>query len=182
MRVLILLVVISLVYVSPAAAYEVIFHQGFEGEQFPPEGWDLRGFQHVSPGHDSDWCVYGTVFSMEYSIHAESPDVYLESGDIYTLRFYEECWTYGSVTIRERFYFDDGTYVEFGPKSLRSPWSKTELNIEIPLTTNYGYFLICGWPDDHDSGILLYLDDFSVIHTATSITPASLGRVKAAYR
>jgi hypothetical protein len=165
----------------PANGYEVIFHEGFEDDQFPPEGWSLYGTRFC-PGHDSYWCALCTVWGSEYSIWVESPEVVLESGEVYTVRFYEECVYYGWVTAWDRFYFDDGTYVEFGSRCVPAPWFKKEINVEVPATAESGSFAIYAQPEDMTSGVEMYLDDFSIVHTATRIEPTSLGALKAIYR
>jgi len=183
MRIIVFPIVVLTAYIAPAAAYEVIFHQGFEGEQFPPEGWDIYDFWLLYPGHDSNTCVWTYIESREDHRYINSPPIELESGNIYTVRFYYKYEFSGWIDIRAWFSLDDdtGSYFDvFFHEMLY--WEKAELTIDVPDTANSGQFGIYGYPHEFGAWFELYLDDFSVIHTATSVVPSSFGRVKAAYR
>ncbi len=178
-----IIVLISLLFSLPAAGYEVIFHQGFEGEQFPPEGWDVYNFWLLNPGHDSNSCVWAYITSREDHCHINSPAIELESGDVYTVRFYYQFEFSGWIDIWASFTLDDENVNYFDVFfNQTSYWEKAELTIEVPDTANSGRFHIYGYPHEFDAWFKLYLDDFSVIHTATGVTPTSFGHIKAAYR
>ena len=178
-----IIVLISLLFSLPAAGYEVIFHQGFEGGQFPPEGWEAYGeVEHHSPGYDSEWCarLIGSVF---YYTTLTSKEVGVNSGELYEFRIYSRTWGDGWHTAVV--YFDDTPSISFDLPYLVFEgyyWTLFSIQGYAPDTADNAHFVFtCG---NTDPGIWFNwdIDNVSVIHTATAVTPTSFGYIKAAYR
>jgi hypothetical protein len=163
-------------------AYEVIFHEGFEGEQFPPLGWEYLTFERSTPGYHSGHCAYAEVVPGGNYAYLQSPYIDLIPGDEYTFRVYARAELYYYGTHGVGFQFDDGSSVSLDHPFYSYGWTKSEETVGVPETATSGYFKARGEPYSWEDWFLWYLDDFSVIHTATAVTPTSLSRVKAAYR
>jgi hypothetical protein len=182
MRVIVLFVVIMSGYIYPAAAYEYIFHEGFEGEQFPPEGWDEYGVWRVEGGYQSDWCADISAHLHEKS-WLISPDIPLNGGEIYTIRFHSKLVSYyGWVETYAMFAFDDGLPVIFYVQFYEDIWVNVEVNIQCPESANSGYFDFYAESMEQLAWIDWYLDDFLIAGTAVPIETKSFGSVKALFR
>ena len=182
-----IIVLIALLFSLPAAGYEVIFHQGFEGEQFPPDGWTYGGagsFERAFGGYESEGC--GRIMSfMSEGYEVESCDIPITGGELYEFRIYSSASEERDGYHWAAVFFDEGTYYSLGlPFFVPGwyDWTLFAIQEYAPLDAEYVYFVFsCGHP-----GLTEYItwrfDNVSVIHTATTVTPTSLGCIKAAYR
>lgn len=187
MRVTVLLIVMLFAYISPAAAYEVIFHQGFEGEQFPPEGWLGIYVMQSDKGYGSNYSA------MIYFNHdrgycwsrLKSPEIYLEGGELYTFRYYSKYLSFGScIDSYAKVIFDTEDAYTFYNFMGDEDWTEIGLNLNAPTGASKAYldYYISYWSDELSDNTYWWIDEVSVVKTATAVAPASLGRVKAAYR
>ncbi len=182
MRFFVIITILSCLSAQTVPSYEVIFHEGFEGDHFPPPGWEYLTFEPFSPGYRSESCAYAEVVPGGNNAYLWSSDIALMPGDKYTFRVYAraELYYYGSHGVGFR--FDDGSGVSLDHPFYSYGWTKCEETVEVPETVTSGYFRAYGEPYSWDDWFVWYLDDFYVIHTATAVAPASFGRVKAVYR
>ena len=175
-----------LTYLFPAAAYEVIFHQGFEGDQFPPAGWSESNIMHYEGGYQSDWSLlfYRTMEKSHEWYFLSSPKVPISDASLYTFRYYSREETGPLRESYARVVFDVGDPVNLDPHFGGSDWGKVEATKHPPLSATEAYFSFFfePWDDRYWFPVNWWIDNVSVVETATAIAPASLGRVKAAYR
>jgi hypothetical protein len=178
------ILLILLITTTFAAAYEVIFHEGFEGEQFPPAGWETYGWvEHYSPGYDSEWCAESIPTYPDKNCSVTSREVDIESGELYEFRFYSR--TSSDGLHRAAVHFDDSSsvfvdlpYIVIGGYD----WTQFSMQVYAPDTASNVHFNFRSYYIDPGIWFYWYIDNVSIIHTATSVTPASFGHIKAVYR
>lgn len=188
MRLVVFSVVLLSASVFTAAPYEVIFHEGFEGDQFPPAGWTYGGtgsFERVQAGYESEWCGQMST-SMSEGMWVRSCEIPITGGELYDFRFFSATRVDRTGHHGASVFFDDDSYFPFGLSEIVPypgyDWTSFAVQEYAPADAEYVYFRFwCSHP-----GMLEYMlwsiDNVSVIHTATTITPSSLGRVKVLYR
>jgi hypothetical protein len=178
-----IIVLISLLLSLPAAGYEVIFHQGFEGEQFPPAGWEDDGFGKYTPGYESEWCAYAYSFLSLYR-WLQSCHIPIIGGELYEFRIVSKCVNTGRGFHTAGIRFDDDTGYSLGlphnPESYY--WTMFAIQVYAPVGSETVIFSFACEAPGSSEYIEWYIDNVSIIHTATGVTPVSFGRVKAAYR
>jgi hypothetical protein len=186
MRVIVLVVVILSVYTPPATAYEVIFHQVFEGEQFPPAGWEAYGdVVRFIGGYESEWCACLNSFyeSQSSFISVEIP---INPGELYEFRIHACAFAQHDGIHYAEIRFDNGYSASLGLPSYPSfegyDWTLFSIQESTPSDASTVHFFFTCQSFGMMFGMSFSIDNVSIIHTATGITPASLGRVKAAYR
>ncbi|UCE26717.1 MAG: hypothetical protein JSW52_10275 [Candidatus Coatesbacteria bacterium] len=176
-------IAILLMTATLTAGYEVIFHEGFEGEQFPPAGWIGSGFEKYSPGYESEWCAYAYSFlSLHYWL--QSCHIPIIGGELYEFRIVSECSNTGRGYHIAGIRFDDDTGYSLGlPHNPESyGWTMFAIQVYAPVDSETVIFhFACEAPGSSEY-IEWCIDDVSVIHTAAGVTPASMGHVQAVYR
>ncbi len=172
----------TLTFAAPqVSGFEVLFHEGFEGFEFPPEEWVAHFFVHSSPGHNSNWCAEAKDPTYSYSAKIYSPDIALDSGKVHILRFYSKYSGDVTLVTDAKFCLDDSSIIVFDIPEHNHDWTKIEIEVRIPGTATYGYFSVNGGPSDDPEQFSWSLDDFYAFTTAVPVEPVSLGRIKATF-
>jgi len=176
----------TLLFPLSVAAYEVIFHQGFEREQFPPEGWEASGdVVRFIGGYESEWCASLNSFyeSQSSFISAEIP---ISPGELYEFRIHACAFAQHDGIHYAEIRFDNGYDVSLGLPSYPDfegyDWTLFSIQEPAPCDASTVRFFFTCQSFGMMFGMSFSIDNVSVIHTATAVAPASLGRVKALYR
>jgi hypothetical protein len=167
---------------SRVYGFDVLFHGGFEGFWFPPEGWITHYFVRSSPGHNSECCAEAKDATGPYNAKMYSPDIVLDSGEVHVLRFYSKYSSNVPLVSDAKFYLDDNSVIVFTIPEYDHSWTKVEIEVRIPGTAMSGYFSITGGPSEDPEVFSWSLDNFYVFSTATLVQPFSFGRIKTAFR
>jgi hypothetical protein len=182
-----IIILLSLVFPPPVTAFEVIFHQGFEGDQFPPPGWEGLSVYQDDDGYNSyhSAVIYRPMDRGHEGYSLESPKINILGVHYYTFRYYAKNLICGPLDeAYARLIFDVGDPFDFYSCFGGVDWEEEEATLSPPENATTVYFRFYFSPNDQTSWFdaLWWIDEVSVIKTATSVEPASLGYIKAAYR
>ncbi|UCE27106.1 MAG: hypothetical protein JSW52_12285 [Candidatus Coatesbacteria bacterium] len=153
MRIIICSIVLLTAYVTPAGAYEVIFHEGFEGDQFPSAGWTVYGWvEHSLGGYESEWCAE-LIDIFGYGSELKSVEIPIIGGELFEFRIYASAYASGMAWHYASIHFDEGSdsYFELPDISFGDgyPWTSYTIQEHIPEAANTVHFwFTCYVPED----------------------------------
>jgi hypothetical protein len=178
--------VFTFLVVSYSAGIDVVFYEGFEGEEFPPPGWVIYNGEHANEGYESDRSAV-LLGDYDHPSNLTSPYINVFGNSLYRFKFYSKMvdafWEYTTPAILE---FDrSDPYPIFIPFD-GNEWYDIVFVLITPPCSSQVRFVFDTNQYYYDGGVW-YLDEFEVAlieqgDPPPGLTSLSLGCVKAAYR